>query len=118
MPPATATLSLRGPIQLQFLDRLRAWCEEKGDRIQGCFVPFRGHDRCIKVFVVGTNSRFDFSLSDSIADLEAELIRAGWPCDILQVAATAPEELRNFFDPEHSIQVCGDGNRDAASREG
>jgi hypothetical protein len=88
-----------------FLTRLRAWCEEHSAHVRSCFVPFSLGGKCIKVFVVSEAARFDFDLSDSIADLEMKLADDGWPCDILQIAAGEPEELQVFFDPEESIQV-------------
>jgi len=98
-----------GQFQTEFLRRLHDWCTEKHDLVDQCYVPFGCVGDCIKVFVVAKSARFEFALSDSIAELEAELLKINWPCDILQVASCAPDELRVFFDPEQSIQVFADG---------
>jgi hypothetical protein len=92
----------------ELLGRLHQWCNEQRDRVQACYLPLPISGQCIKVFVVARGNRFDFALSDSIAALELELDDAGWPCDILQIATGAPEELQAFFDPTESIQVCGE----------
>jgi hypothetical protein len=102
-----------------FLSRLHAWCIEHRPSVRACYVPYPPSCGCaIKVFVVVKKSVFDLDLSDSVADLEASLDAAGWPCDILQIATGLPEELQAFFDPEQSIQVCDDGNGGPASAEG
>jgi hypothetical protein len=101
-----------------FLNRLYNWCRNNSRNVLRCYVPFGSYGECIKVFVVNGSARFDFNLSDSIADLELELADAGWPCDILQIASGTPEEIRAFFDPAQSIQVFGDGIGEPASREG
>ncbi len=101
----------------QFLTPLHEWCEEQKAHVQSCYVaPLT--TIFIKVFVVTRSERYDFALSDLIADLESQLGKKGWRADILQIAAKSPEEIRVFFDPLESILVYHDGQRTAASAEG
>jgi len=99
----------------QFLKVLLEWCKRHQEQVQACYVPIPVSGSCIKVFVVSNSSKFDFALSDLIADLELDFCKNGWPCDILQIGSGEPDELRAFFAPEQSIQVCGDGNANPAS---
>ena len=62
----------------------------------------------LQAFVVTKSPRFDFSLSEDISALEAELFERQWPCEVLQVPHGGIETLQTFFDPERSIQVYGD----------
>lgn len=101
-----------------FLPHLHNWCAARASQVRACYVPFLSSGVCMKVFVVARSEVFDFDLSDAIAELEMELHRKKWPCDILQVSAGSLEELQAFFNPEQSIQVFGDGDSDAAPREG
>ncbi len=98
-----------------FLGQLHNWCLEQHGLVDQCYVSFSHTWGYIKVFVVAKSAKFDFALSDSIADLEAKLLDLDWPCDILQIASGAPEELQVFFNPEQSIQVFTDGNTGGAS---
>ena len=98
--------------QDDFLTRLFGWCEEHRDSVEACYVPLPPA-ACFKVFVIAKAQRFDIALSDEIASLELELDDRGWPSDILQIAASHPEEMLAFFDPDASIQVFGDGQRGA-----
>jgi hypothetical protein len=102
----------------QFLRSLADWCQVHQSQVQACYVPFPLARGCVKVFMVSKSPKFDFVLSDAIADLELNLSGLGWPCDILQIRSGGPEELRAFFAPEQSIQVCGDGNANPAPAEG
>ena len=95
----------------EVFDRLLGWCREHGDRVRQCYLPSTDHGDCIKIFVVTKNQRFDFcALSDLVVDLEMEFLQAGWPCDIIQIPAGPPKELRAFFDPDKSFELFGDGN--------
>jgi hypothetical protein len=93
---------------------LHQWCLAHRESVERCYVPFEKYGNCIKVFIVGRGSRFDFALSDAISDLEATLLKSGWPCDVLQLTSGAPEELRSFFAPEQSIEVFRDGHSNTA----
>ena len=59
------------------------------------------------VFVVTKNQRYDFSLSDSLADLEMDLSKKAWPAEVLQIPDGSTESLQTFFDPEKAILVYG-----------
>jgi hypothetical protein len=92
-----------------FLQRLHAWCEKHPDQVEACYVLYPFSREFIKIFVVRKSAKFDFELSDSIADLEIVFENAGWPCDMLQVASGAPEELQAFFNVNQSMQIYGHG---------
>jgi hypothetical protein len=96
-----------------FLARLREWCEQHGEHVNACYVPYPFLST-LKVFIVARSPKYDFTLSDPIADLELELDRKGWPSDIVQLSAGSVEDLYAFFDYPESIQVYGDGSRSSS----
>ena len=96
--------------QKSVLAKLAEWCQSRSASVLACYIPFPFAGTCSKVFIVAKSAKFDFQLSDAIADLEVELDEARWPCDVLQIASGGPEQLQVFFDPEQSIQVFGDGD--------
>ena len=89
----------------KFLSPIRDWCQSHSDRVEKCYVPFELSNNFIKVFVVRRKLTFDLALSDAITDLEGQLIRGGWPCDVLQVGPGTREKLRQRFDVDSSFQV-------------
>ena len=93
-----------------FLPKLYAWCDEHRKRVRACYIPVSPTAGCIKVFVVTASAKFDFELSDLIAELELEMDRKTWNCDILQVGVFDQTGLETFFDPQNSIMVYGDGD--------
>lgn len=104
---AAALQWLVSRFQSLFLKRLHVWCEKHRERIEACYVlcPLSGEQ--IKVLMVRRSPKFDFALSDSIADLETVFQQADWPCDILQAAPDSPGELQALFDAHGSINVYG-----------
>lgn len=92
------------------LAKLAGWCQSHSANVLACYIPFPFSGTCSKVFIVTNSAKFDFQLSDAIADLEVELDEARWPCDILQIGSGGPEQLQVFFDPEQSIQVFDNGD--------
>jgi hypothetical protein len=101
----------------EILAHLCEWCKAHKDLVRACYVPMPFGAPCIKVFIVGRSERFDFGLSDLIADLEQDRSATSWPCDILQIPSGSPEELRTFFDPGRSILVYEDGDCGTAPSE-
>lgn len=97
-----------------FLRPLYTWCCEHKDSIQACYVPLPFSSSPIKVFMVAKSAKFDFALSDAIADVELEFQEDRWPCDVLQISSGSPEELQVFFDPAQSLQVYGHGDSSSA----
>jgi hypothetical protein len=88
----------------QFVRPLHDWCGAHRRGVQSCYVPMPtgGH---LKVFVVGSSARFDFSLATEVANLELTLSDAGWSVNVLQIPAASEDDLHTFFDPNESIQV-------------
>lgn len=88
----------------QFVKPLHVWCSQRRQTVQSCFVPMPagGH---LKVFIVGSSSRFNFALATDVAELELTLSDAGWSVNVLQIPATSEDDLHTFFDPNESIQV-------------
>jgi hypothetical protein len=89
----------------KFLGPLRAWCELLAGHVQQCYVPLVPVGRVMKVYVVRRSPKFDFALSDAIAELESQLMSAGWTCDVLQTGPASPKELQQYFDSENSLRV-------------
>lgn len=88
-----------------FLATVRQWCEQHGERVAACYVPFpRGH---LRVFVVSRSATYDFSLSDEITALEMDLFQKHWASDVNQVPLTSAADLEALFSPTASIQVYG-----------
>src|SRR5690349_18750065 len=88
------------------LSVLHGWCELHSSRVRDCYVV--PGTACINVFVVTAGARYDFDLSDAVADLEMALFEKKWPADVLQIPDAGAESLQTFFDPERAIQAYGD----------
>ena len=97
----------------KFLAPIREWCLSLGDRVGQCYVPFELTNNFITVFMVRRALKFDFVLSEAIADLDGKLIRDGWPCEVLQLGlqrvrdCTSSSRLRIRF---RSIDHSGTNN--------
>lgn len=89
----------------ELLSALVGWCEKHNDQVCACYVPFSPE---LTVYVVTQANRYDFTLSDSLSDLEMDLFTRGWPVDVRQIPFGPKEVLNTFFDPAGSIQVYGD----------
>ena len=87
------------------LPRVRQWCEQHAEKLLACYIPF-GFEQ-LTVFAVTRLPRYDFSLSDSIADFEMDLFEAHWPVEVRQIPSGSPETLDSFFNSAESIQVYG-----------
>src|SRR5688572_8763935 len=72
----------------EFLPRLREWCQQRDQLVRACFVPFPTSH--LTVFVITRATRYDFSLSDDLADLDMELFQRNWPAEILQLPTAPP----------------------------
>ena len=94
-----------GTFKADLLPRVRQWCEQHADKVLACYVPF-GFEQ-LTVFAVTRLPRYDFSLSDSIADFEMDLFEADWPVDVRQIPSGSPDTLESFFNSAESIQVYG-----------
>jgi hypothetical protein len=90
---------------LGVLSQVRMWCDAHERLARGCYLPSSTTGNCIKIYVVARSDKFDFELSDCIADLESKLFDDGWNCDILQIAAGSEEQLSSFFDVDRSLQI-------------
>lgn len=87
----------------EFLQPLIDWCARHGDRVQSCYIPVPvGH---IQVFLVGTSPKYDFDLGRELAALELQLADRGWRVNVLQLPASAAEELQTYFNTEGAIEV-------------
>ncbi len=93
-----------------FLQRLYVWCQKHAAQVGACFVPYPVAGECVEVFVRRTAQKFDFALSDSIADLEMVLENAGWPCNILQLGPVTSDDVPTLFNSSQSIRVYGDSS--------
>lgn len=87
----------------RFLLPLHQWCENHADRVAACYLPLpTGH---IQAFVVTKLTRFDFELSEEIADLERALAKAGWRVGVFQLPKVDDRSLATFFNPEGALEV-------------
>jgi hypothetical protein len=93
-------------LKFGLMPALRGWCDSHSERVRDCYVV--PGTACINVFVVTAGARYDFDLSDAVADLEMELFEKKWPADVLQIPDAGAESLQTFFDPERAIQVYGE----------
>jgi hypothetical protein len=92
-------------LKTDFFPTIRNWCEGNAEHIESCFVTL--HPGPFMVFVVTKNRRYDFSLSDSLTDLEMKLFEKNWPAEVLQIPDGSQESLQTFFDTEKAFQVHG-----------
>jgi hypothetical protein len=90
-------------LKTEFFPMVRRWCEDHADRLETCVVALS--PTVFMVFVVTKNRKYDFSLSDALADLEMELAQKSWPAEVLQIPDGSTESLQTFFDPEKAILV-------------
>ena len=87
----------------EFLHPLFTWCREHADQVYACYVPVPSG--CLQVFMVGTAPKYDFALGRALAALELKLSDAGWRVNVLQLPASAAEDLQTYFTTEGAIEV-------------
>ena len=73
---ALAVTRLVEQFKSELLGRLHQWCAHHAGQVQSCYVPFLESGSCINAFIVAKSAKFDFALSDAIADLEVALDEA------------------------------------------
>lgn len=87
----------------KFLMPLHEWCAKHSDRVDAGHLPLpAGH---IQAFIVTSSPHFDFGLAEEIADLERQLMRAGWRVWVTQLPAAEDRSLATFFNPEGALEV-------------
>ncbi len=96
-----------------FLVPLLDWCRKFLDKVQACYVA--APTTFLQVFVIGKSQKYDFDLSEELSALELKLADT-WRVSVLQLPATAPDDLQSFFNTEGAIEVYAE--LDAAQGQG
>jgi hypothetical protein len=88
----------------QYLRPIHAWCLKHSSQVASCFLG-RAHGPSLQLFVIPATGGYDFALNEPLAKLERELQVSNWPTDALQIPHGDLDELRAFFDPQHSLLI-------------
>lgn len=98
------------------LSELHAWCVDRTDEVESCFVSWG--EGGLTVFVITTKDEYHFDLDDDLHALDLRLasVYPECPAEILQLPNGSAEELNSFFSPVRSVQAYG--NEESASTKG
>lgn len=98
----TCTQPIRS-FKYDLLAPLREWCESRSAQINACYVESpRGHlDAC----VIGTSERYDFALSQEVAELSLAFLDRGVSIFVMMIPNSQEESILCHFNPEGAILV-------------
>ncbi len=86
-----------------FVAPVREWCRAHSGKIGACYLSL--YERIPTVFVIGSSPGYDYALSDPLAELDLDLHRRGWTCQVLQLPAGNPGTLDAFIHREKAVRV-------------
>jgi hypothetical protein len=93
-----------------FVAPVQRWCLAHAEKVSACFISVDGE--VLGVFVIGTGTGYDYSLGKPLSSLEMDLLRSGWPCNVLQLLADRPSGWCSFFRESEAIKVFPPGGPD------
>jgi hypothetical protein len=91
----------------EFIPSVRDWCERHADKVSKCYASL--HQGYPSVFVIGAHpKRNGHVLGPPLADLDLNLKRSGWNCNVTQIPKEHASHYDAFLEAEAAVLVYGE----------
>jgi len=89
----------------EILTCVRQWIDRNTDQVASCYSAFQDHQ--LMFFFVPKVGRYDFDLSDKLADLDIDLVTRfeEFHCETLQIPAATSDTLSTFINTTEAQQL-------------
>ena len=92
-------------VSADFVKVVREWCEARADRVGRCVIaPFEGRTT---IWVISTQSGFDFALAKELSEWGLHLHRSGLPSMVHQLPGGEPNLYPHYISDQTAIHVFG-----------